>query len=88
MSVLTNIKNTSYGPTVQLPNNEMMSVTRTVIIPLESSIIAHAKKLHIFDGLHNASLIYLGQLCDYDCVVILDQNSLNILKSKTLILKG
>ena len=46
------------------------------------------KKAHIFDGLHSASLISLGQLCDDDCVTILDKNEINIIKVKTLILKG
>ena len=45
------------------------------------------KKAHIFDGLHGASLISLIQLCDDDCVAILDNNEINILKGKTLILK-
>ena len=88
MSVLTNEKNTIYGPTVQLPNNEAMIATRTGNIPLSSSIRAHAKKAHIFDGLHSASLISLVQLCDDECVAILDKNEVNILKGKTLIVKG
>ena len=71
MSVLTNIKKTRDGPTVQLPNNKTMSATRTGNIPLEISLSAHAKKAHIFDGLHSASLISLGQLCDDDFVAIL-----------------
>ena len=47
---------------------------------------AHAKKAHIFYGLHSASLIYLVKLWDDDCVTILDKNEINILKGKTLIL--
>ena len=46
------------------------------------------KKVHTFDGLHSASVIYLCQLCDSDCIAILDKNEINILKYKTLILKG
>ena len=88
MSVLTNVKKTRDGPTLQLPNNKTMSVTRTGNIPLASSLSARAKKLHIFDGLRSASLISLGQLCDDDCVAILDKNEINILRGKMLILKG
>ena len=65
-----------------------MSATRAGNIPLASSLSAHAKKAHIFDGLHSASLIYFGKLCDDDCVAILDKNKINILKGKKLILKG
>ena len=88
MSVLTNVKNIRDGPTVHLPNNETMRETRTGNIPLASSLSAHAKKAHIFDGFHSASIISLGQLYDNYCVDILDKNEINILKNKTLILKG
>ena len=80
-------KNTRDGPKVQLPNNDTMSASRTGNIPLGISLRSHAKKAHIFDGLHSASLISLGQLCDDECVAILDKNEINILKGKTLILK-
>ena len=46
------------------------------------------KKAHIFDGLHSASLISLGKLWDDDYISILENNEINILKNKTLILKG
>ena len=88
MSVLNNVKDTRDGPTVQLPNNETVITTRTENIPLESSLRDHSKNSHIFDGLHIASFISLGQLCDNDCVAILDKNEIIILKGKTLILKG
>ena len=66
-----------------------MSTTRTGNTPpLASSLSAHAKKAHIFYGLHSASLISLGQLCDDDCVNILDKNEINILKCKTHLLMG
>ena len=42
---------------------------------------------HIFDGLHSALLISLGQLCDDDCIAILYKNGINILKYSKLILK-
>ena len=65
-----------------------MSTTRTGNTPLASSLSAHAKKAHIFDGLFNALLISLGKLCDDDCVAILDKNEINIIKGKTIILKA
>ena len=74
MSVLTNVKMTRDGPTVQLPNNETMSAKITRKTPLSSSLIPYAKKSHIFDGLHSVSLISLGKLYDDDCVAILNNN--------------
>ena len=88
MSVLINVKATKDEPTFQFPNNETMSATRTDNIPLEISLRSHAKKAHIFDGLHSASLISLHELCDNDCIAVLDKNEINILQGKTLILKG
>ena len=46
------------------------------------------KKAHLFDGLHSALFIYLGQLSGYHCISILDKNEINIIKYKKLILKG
>ena len=46
------------------------------------------KKAHMFDVLPSASLISLGQMCDNDCIAILDKNDINILKNTKLILKG
>ena len=88
MKLFKNVTNTRDGTTVQLSNNETMSATRTGNTPLEISLSAHAKKVHIFDGLHSDSLISLGQLCDDDCVAILENNEINIIKGKTVILKG
>ena len=74
MTVIKNVKNTRDGPTVQFPNNEAVSATITGNVPLASSLRDNAKKAHIFDGLHSALLISLGQLCYDDCFAILDKN--------------
>ena len=87
MIVLTNIKDTRNGPTVQLPNNTTMNATKAGILPLSRSLSTQAK-ITYFYGLHSASLISLGRLCDNDCITILDKNEINILKENTLILKG
>ena len=42
----------------------------------------------MFDELHSALIIFLGKLCDDDCVTILDNNEINIIKGKTHILRG
>ena len=53
MLVLTNIKDTCNGPTVQLPNNATMNEKRTGIFPLSKSLSTHAKTSHILDRLHS-----------------------------------
>ena len=75
-TVLTNVKDTIDGPTGQFKNNKTLSATITVNNTIASSLSTHAKKAHIFDGLHSASLIYLVPLCDYDCISILDKNKI------------
>ena len=65
-----------------------MNATKILIIPLSRSLSIHVKKAHVFYGLHRASLISLVQLCDNDCISILDKNDINILKNNTLVLKG
>ena len=88
MLVITNLKDTCDVPTLQLPNTATMNATKTGSIPLSGSLSTHAKNAHIFYGLHSALLISLGQLCDDECIAILDNNEINIMKNKTFILKG
>ena len=45
------------------------------------------KKGAHFYGLQSTSLISLSQLCDNDCITILNNNEINIIKVKTIILK-
>ena len=74
MLVLANIKETRNVSTVKLPNNENMNATKTGILPPSRSLGTHAKKAHILDVLHGALIIFLCQLCDNECIAILDQN--------------
>ena len=64
--VITNLKETRDGPTIQLPNNATINAKKTGSIPMSGSLSTHAKKSPVFDRLHSASLISLGQLCDND----------------------
>ena len=48
MTVLTNVKNTRDGPTVQFSNNQTMSVTITENIHLAIRLRAHAKRCTYF----------------------------------------
>ena len=73
--VITNINNTHNGPTVQFPNNSSMNTTNTEILPLSRILINHEKKVHIFDGLHSASLFSIEKLCDNDWISILDKDN-------------
>ena len=84
MLVLLDLKDTPDGPTFQSPNNATINAKKTGSIPLSGSLSTHAKKSHVFDGQHSASLVSLGQLCYDDCISILDKNEINILKKRHL----
>ena len=85
---LTDKKETYIGPKLQLPNKATMNLKNTENIPLSGNLILHAKKTHIFDRIHSASPISLVQLCNDDCIIILDNNETDIIKYSNLILKG
>ena len=85
--VLTNISSSS-GPTVYLPNNNTMTSFKAGSLPLPAILSSSATKAHIFRDLQSASLVSLGQLCDDNCNIILDKNTIQVFKDNTLIITG
>ena len=65
-----------------------MNETKTHKNLLSENLILHAKQAHIFDELHSGLIISLGELFYDDCITILDENDINILKDSKMILKG
>ena len=55
---------------------------------LPLSLPHYATKTHVFPDLQNASLLSVGQLCDYGCQAVLNKNSLRVLNSNKNILTG
>ena len=47
-----------------------------------------AQKVHIFPTLTNASLLFLGQLCEDDFIITLDNTNLTITKYNNTIIQG
>ena len=47
-----------------------------------------AIETHVFPQLQSPSLVSIGQLCDDNCVAILDKKEMNVYKNKQLIVKG
>jgi hypothetical protein len=47
-----------------------------------------AKTAYVLDGITNASLISIGQLCDNNCIAVLDKRQLKAFKNNECILKG
>ena len=59
-----------------LPDSSHVQATQSGLLPLHHSLSATAKTAHVLDGMTNSSLISIGQLCDDDCVAILDKQRL------------
>ena len=62
------------GPTVHLPNGDIITATHQGLLPCSEKLSHQAKITHVFDDLQTTSLISLGQLCDDKCKVLLDEN--------------
>ena len=76
------------GPTVVLPDRNLLKATSEGILNLLPKLTNTAKKDHVFDIISNSSLISIGQLCDDDCVAVLQKRKINIYKNKKCIING
>jgi hypothetical protein len=85
---LSNIHPTPFGPSVMLPNSTNIQATHTGQLSFHSSLSTKAKTAHILDGITNSSLVSLGQLCDDNCIAVLDKTHLNVYKNSQCILTG
>ena len=47
-----------------------------------------ATKAHVFEGLTNASLISVRQLCNDNCTAIFNKHDVQIMKDGAIIIKG
>ena len=76
------------GPTVHLPNNETITSTVTGQLPFSDKLSTSARQAHVFNDLHSASLVSLGQLCDDDCTIFLHKDFHYVFKSNKLLVTG
>ena len=79
---------TSHGATVQLPDSSTISATAVGRLPLPAPLTVSETNTHVFDDLHIASLISLGQICDNDCVAILDKHKIWVIKESKVVMQG
>jgi hypothetical protein len=66
----------------------MISSTEQGELPLSNLLSTKATKTAILPKLKSANLISLGQLCDDGCTITLDQDTIQVTKNNTTILKG
>ena len=85
---MLDVQATSNGATVQLPDSSTISATAVGRLPLPASLTVSAANTHVFDDLHSASLISLGQLYNDDCIAILDKHNIQVIKESKVIMQG
>jgi hypothetical protein len=76
------------GPVVTLPNLSTIQANAAGQLNLGPSLTKEAKTAHVFEGLTNASLLSVGQLCDDDCTAIFDKCAMRIVKNGMTIIQG
>ena len=84
---LEKITDHTYGPSVLLPNNDVIQSTSTGRLKLHSDLSSRAQEAHILPQL-GTSLISLGKLADDGCIILLDKSTLNVFKNFKLLLTG
>ena len=80
-NILQERKNITNGPKVQIPNGASMKTIESGILPLHKILSDKAQTGNVIDGLNNASLLSIGQLCDDDCIAVFDKRNLRIFKN-------
>ena len=75
------VENDYDTPEVLLPDTSMLKAAMESQLPLGYLVIMRAKETVVFDNLQ-CSLIYIGQLCDDDCKILLNKNKLYAFKKK------
>ena len=84
---LTNIKPTSRGIEVLLPNKATMKSTHTALLDIPN-LPESARTTHIFPQLASGSLLSIGQLCDAGCTALFDKHKLYIFHNGKIIMQG
>ena len=85
---LTNVTKTYDGPTIQLPNDNKLSMSHQGHLKLHAKLPPAATKAFILPSLKNKSLLSVGQLCNHNCTVEFGKYFCDIKHKNELILKG
>ena len=81
VDALSNIKSTTTGPKVKLPNNKIIQANKTGIINLPTTKLStKGATAHVLPNLQNSSLISLDQFVDDYCSTVLEDHKINIYK--------
>ena len=73
---------------VILPNKKKLLSKTSGQLQLHPSITKPASTAHVLPGMTNSSLLFIGQLCDDDCIAVFHKLHLNIFKTSKTIFQG
>ena len=82
------MKETSHGVDVSLPDGSIMTSTHTALLKLPAILPIGARKADIFPGLKAGSLISVGQLCDNGCKALFETTQVKIYYNDQVIMTG
>ena len=72
----------AHGTKVIVANGGTISPILQAAIPIAPLLSKRTTHAYIFDDLNTGSLIFLGQLCDDDCVAIFSRYNVSIVKTE------
>ena len=76
------------GPTVGIPNGKTMRSIEAGTTALHNLLSLKSKQAKILEGMNNALLLLIRQLCDNDCVVVFNKRYLHVYKQEIIVVKG
>ena len=84
------LKNTKpyIGPAVLLPDAGSIKPSKMGQLSLSSKLSKQAQTATALPELKSSSLISLGQLCDDNCIVLLDKKNMYAIKEDEVLLQG
>jgi hypothetical protein len=82
--IIWNLKTTPFGPAVLLPDSTAIHATHSGQLPLHPSFSEKATTAHVLAGITNASLLSIGQLCDDNCVAVLDKDKIEVFNNNSV----
>ena len=83
VDTLTNLQSYS-GPSVILPDDDKLQPSQQGTIPILYKLSAAAQQATVLTNLRSSSLISLGQICDDNCTILLDNKKLVAAKTKNV----
>ena len=84
---VTNKRRTTHPITIQLPNGNHVTSTHKADLDLPMLLPA-ARHVHLVPGLHNYSLLSIGQLCDAGYHITFGSASMKVFHDDVCILQG